>query len=101
MKTVIVVRHIGAKEWIAKHHSEFSDVEQIAQAKPEDLKGNRVIGVLPIHLAALCAEYWHLEMNIPQEARGKELSCEDMETFGCKISQFEVRRILPSIFKHP
>ena len=93
METKIVTRHDGALEWVKKHHPEFADVEVIAQASPEDLKGNRIIGTLPIHLAAICKRYWHLEMTVPADRRGTEISCEDMEKFGCKITRFEVIKI--------
>jgi len=90
METKIVTRHAGAMEWIAKHHLEFGDAEVIAHADVGDLKGRRIIGMLPIHMAAMCKEYWHLEMTVPADRRGTEISCEDMENFGCKISQFLV-----------
>lgn len=90
MKTIIVTRHPGALAWIQKRHPEFQDAQVIAQAKPDDLAGNRVIGILPVDLAAMCGEYWALNMRIPAEMRGKELTCEDMERFGCSIKRFLV-----------
>lgn len=90
MKTIIVTRHAGAADWLREHHPEFGNCEVLAHASPEDLKGNKVIGVLPIHLAALCGEYWHLTMSLPPEARGKELTAEDMEQYGCSIQRYRV-----------
>jgi CRISPR-associated protein Csx16 len=91
MKTIIVTRHLGALEWLRKHHPELGEAKVVSHASPDDLQGNRVIGVLPVNLAALCAEYWHLSMQVPPEARGKELSAEEMEQFGCSIERFIVR----------
>lgn len=90
MQTIIVSRHLAVKDWIAKHHPEFKNVKVLAHAKPEDIKGTIVIGVLPVNLAALCGEYWALDMNIPEEFRGKELFVEDMEKFGCAISRYRI-----------
>jgi len=90
MKTVVVTRHAGALEWLRKHHPEFEDCEVLAHARPEDLIGNRVVGVLPVHMASMCAEYWHLEMTVPPDCRGKELTVEDMERFGCHITRYTV-----------
>lgn len=115
MKTIIVTRHPGALAWLQKRHPELtsemcsgcqglggncmtcdgsgylpSSTRVIAQATPKDLTGNRIIGILPVDLAALCGEYWALNMRIPAEMRGKELTCEDMERFGCSIKRFLV-----------
>lgn len=116
MKTIIVTRHPGALAWIQKHHPELmgepdycpvdheatehcdlchgkgtvQSTRVVSHAEPEDLAGNRVIGVLPVDLAALCGEYWALDMRIPADFRGKELSCEDMERFGCSIKRWVV-----------
>ncbi len=93
MKTMIVTRHAGALDWLRAHHPEFKDCTVLAHARPEDLEGNRVVGVLPVHLATLCEEYWHLEMSVPPEFRGTELTVSDMELFGCEIHQYVVEMV--------
>jgi len=90
MKTIIVTRHKGALKWLQKYHPEFKDCKVNDHVSPEDLKGNIVVGVLPVHLASMCVEYWHMEMDVPREYRGKELSLEDMERFGCHITRYNV-----------
>lgn len=101
IKTIIVTRHPGALDWIQKHHPEIGDVRIITQAAPKDLAGNRIIGILPVNLAALCGEYWSLDMEIPLEFRGKELMCEDMERFGCSIKRWVVVDPTRNGFKCP
>jgi len=90
MKTIVVTRHTGALNWLWAHHPELGEAEVVSHVSPDEVSGARVVGVLPVNLAALCGEYWHLSMEVPPEARGKELSCEDMERFGCKIQRFLV-----------
>lgn len=105
MKTIIVTRHPGALEWLRKHYPELFEttyqedpavdlevVEPIvvAHADPAGVAGNRVIGVLPFHLAALAAEYWNLDISVPAEARGKELTCADMERYGARLTRYVV-----------
>jgi len=92
--TIIISRHPGAIEWLKRHHPELSGAKVLKHAVPDDLFGNVVIGTLPVNLAALAKEYWHLTMDIPVEARGKELTADDMEEFGCKINRY-------IIMKHP
>lgn len=92
-KTKIVTRHPGALEWLARHHPELGNAEIISHASAGDLEDSIVIGVLPVNLAALCPEYWHMSMNVPPEYRGKELSADEMETFGCKIERYVIRKV--------
>lgn len=51
-----------------------------------------VIGSLPINLvAALCAmgaEYWHLSIHMPAQARGQELSAEDLVAYEAKLERY-------------
>lgn len=93
MKTYFVSRHAGAVEWAINHG--FTAVEMIAHFDPACVTaGDKVIGTLPVHLAAqVCdngGEYHHLVMDIPADARGRELTAEDMEVFGASVRQFVV-----------
>lgn len=64
------------------------EVKIISHAKPEDVVGARVIGILPEELSSLAAEYWKLSMVVPADYRGKELTAEDMEQFGCSLKRW-------------
>jgi len=92
MTTIIITRHPGALKWIYRHTG-FKDVKHIQHASEADIRGNRVIGTLPVHLAAMAGEYWHLTMDIPPHLRGKELSCEQMEQLGCKIVCYKLTKL--------
>lgn len=93
MKTYFVTRHAGAKEWAQRQSMtvdiviDHLDVGQIQE-------GDTVIGSLPIHLAAeVCARgarYVHLILDLPAEARGKELAADDMAHYGATLREFKV-----------
>ena len=57
--------------------------------------GDCVIGTLPVNLAAqVCARqatYLHLSLDIPAQARGQELSAEQLQTLGATLQQFHVQ----------
>ena len=61
--------------------------------RPSDV----VIGALPVHLVAeVCARggrYLHLTMNVPPEARGRELTADDMKQFGARLEEYKVREV--------
>lgn len=94
MTTWFVNRHPGALQWMQQHGPAFDC--HVAHLDPADVqRGDSVIGTLPIHLAAqVCergASYWHLTLLVPEAARGRELSAQELQALGATVQQFEVR----------
>lgn len=58
---------------------------------------DRVLGTLPVSEAArVCARggrYLHLSIDIPAEARGRELSADDMQAFGAQLEEYFIWRV--------
>ena len=94
MTTWFVTRHEGAAIWAAARGFEARLVGHLDIEAVE--AGDRVLGTLPVHLAAeVCARgarYWHLTLEVPPEARGRELSAADMEAFGARLEAYDVKR---------
>lgn len=97
MKIWFVTRHPGAVDWARQQRiiNDFGNVEVVAEIQPEMVQlGDTVIGSLPVSLAAQLgnrgARYLHIAMNVPIEARGKELTAEDMQAFGAQCLQYTV-----------
>ena len=96
MSTYFVTRHPGARDW-AREESLAVD-EVIDHLKPERIRpGDRVIGSLPVNLAAEVCErggiYLHLSIDLSRGLRGKDLSAEEMRACGARIEQYEVHRV--------
>ncbi len=57
--------------------------------------GDTVLGTLPVNLIAeVCkrgGRYFHLTLELPAEARGKELTAEDMRHFGARLEEFSAK----------
>ena len=93
--TWFVTRHAGALEWLRQEHEELAQgARHVAHFDVDAIEaGDVVIGVLPVNLIADVidrgAEYHHLSMQVPAEARGKELAAEDMRAFGARIERFQ------------
>lgn len=91
MATYFISRHQGAIDWIKQqgikidHFVAHLDIAQI-QA------GDKVIGILPIHLAAqVCAKgasFYFLTVNVRPEQRGTELSAEQLSQQQCSIQPY-------------
>jgi CRISPR-associated protein Csx16 len=59
--------------------------------------GDTVIGSLPVHLAAAVCEagarYFHLQIDVPREARGRDLTADDMVEYIARIEEYMVSHV--------
>jgi putative CRISPR-associated protein (TIGR02620 family) len=94
VKTIIVTRHPGLVEVLKKDH--FIEGEVIPHATPEQIKGNIVVGVLPLHLAALASVVGVIDLNIPAELRGTELSAQQIREFSMGLTWYRVTQTDPT-----
>lgn len=93
MTTFFITRHRGAVEWAQRHG--LSIDRHIVHLDPAEVRpGDVVIGTLPVNLAAeVCARgarYLNLSLDLPPEARGRELSADDLERYGARIEEYQV-----------
>lgn len=88
--TVIVTRHAGLVAWLEARGIAGT---VIAQATPADVQGKRVIGALPLHLAALADEVIAVDLpNLSAEQRGRDLTPAEMDAAGATMTRYTVRR---------
>ena len=88
--TVIVTRHTGAIEWLRRRGIEGN---VITHATPDDVTGAVVVGALPLNLAALAAEVVTIDMNLPPELRGVDLTPEQMDACGATLRRYRVEAV--------
>lgn len=96
MTTFFISRHAGAVEWLGRlgvHVDRLVD-----HLDPDEVRaGDIVMGTLPVNLAArICergARYFHLSLELPAEARGRELSADDMARFGAALDEYRISRV--------
>ncbi len=93
MTTWFVSRHPGAIEWAARQGLTVD--QQLVHLDPATIQpGDTIIGTLPVNLAAaVCARgghFFNLSLDLPPEARGRELSADDLERFGARIEEYRV-----------
>ena len=92
----LISRHAGAVEWLDSKG--FDDPVLISHASSEFLaslgESDFVFGTLPIHLAcAVCsqgARFFSLDMTVPSEFRGRELTAEMMDEFGADLKEYRI-----------
>lgn len=94
----LVTRHQGAFEWlqqqgiVADHIVSHLDTAHLAA-------GDSVVGILPFHLAAYVCEhggrFLSLDVAVPAEWRGYELSADQLTAFGACLNEYQVQKVVP------
>lgn len=92
MKTIVVTRHKSLIQFLIEQKIIDQSDEVVSHATEELVEGNRVIGVLPIHLAALTSEYVNVPIHVPSELRGEELSIEEIRKYAQPIKTYIVNQ---------
>ena len=82
---VIVTRHPAVVEWLS---SRGITGRVVSHASIADVMGKEVYGVLPLRLAAAAKIVHTIDMDVPADMRGKELTIEDMDRYGARINSY-------------
>ncbi len=94
MKVWFISRHPGAMDW-AKAKGLHWDEHLEHWESPQVGPGDRVYGTLPVNVAAqVCsrgAEYWHLQLDLDAERRGRELSAAQLGDLRARFVRFHVQ----------
>ncbi|WP_374240749.1 CRISPR-associated protein Csx16 [Zoogloea sp.] len=98
MTTWFVTRHPGAVAWAQRRGLAVD--RQLAHLAPEQIApGDTVIGTLPVNLVArVCARggrYLHLSLDLPAEARGRELTADELERYGARLEAYVAKPATP------
>ncbi len=88
---LIVTRHPGLVEVL---RADFGiEGKVIAHATPEAIRGKRVVGVLPLHLAAETQSVTEVVLDLPADKRGVELTAAEVRQYMKGLRTFVVRDI--------
>lgn len=78
---LVVTRHAALIDYLVETDVIPAGTPYLTHATPDDVRGRDVIGVLPLHLAALCSSVTEVPLTIPAEARGRELSLYEVRQY--------------------
>jgi CRISPR-associated protein Csx16 len=90
-----VSRHPGALDWARQNGIAFDRL--VAHLDTQKVSaGDKVIGSLPVNLAAeVCArgaEYWNLSLRVAERDRGRELSAEELQGYNAIVERYDIRK---------
>ncbi|MDD5392731.1 MAG: CRISPR-associated protein Csx16 [Thiothrix sp.] len=95
MTTYFISRHPGAADWAESEG--FHVDERLAHFDVEIVQpGDTILGTLPINLVAEVnargSRYFHLTLELPAGARGKELTADDMRSYGARLEGYSAHK---------
>lgn len=100
MTTYLVTRHAGTRNW-ARAKARLGKLpfvidEVIEHLDPERLQaGDVVVGTLPVGVAAQLHKrkiaFWSLDIDVPPQRRGQELSATELAGFKARLTRYEVK----------
>lgn len=93
MEKLVVTRHKALYDWLMQNGFIDEDTPQLAKATIQDVKGKHVFGILPNWLACKTAKFTEVQLRLPAEMRGKELTIEDVEFYKVRPRTYEIREV--------
>jgi hypothetical protein len=93
MEKLVVTRHRALYTYLVRHNFVDMDTPCMSHADIPDVRDRHVFGVLPYWLASKCGMYTEIQMRIPLEKRGKELTNEDVEFLAIRPRTYKVMEI--------
>jgi collagenase-like PrtC family protease len=93
MATIVVTRHPALVQLLVERGIVPADVEVLTHvSSPEQIRGYHVIGVLPLHLAAVAAQVTEVPIAFPDASlRGVELTIEQLREMAGAARSYVVR----------
>lgn len=91
---LVVLRHQGSLEWLRQEFGELPPT-LTGNATPDDVRGKRVLGVLPLHLASVAKSVTELQLTPPP--RGEELSAAQVAERNPCLRTFEVKELFSAM----
>ena len=93
MEKLVVTRYQSLVEYMIKIKLIDENTKVITHAKINDVKEKHVLGVLPYWLSCHAAKFTEIQLRVPSERKGKELSLEEVEFYSLEPKTYEIREV--------
>ena len=92
MSKIIVTRHVALVDYLIEKGVVPKGCKVLSHASKKEIWDKDVIGVLPMHLAALTKSITEIPLEIPADLRGKELTLEEVRKYAGPPVTYVVKR---------
>lgn len=92
MEQVVVTRHPALVTYLLNNGYIDKNAKHISHASIDDIRGKHVFGVLPLWLACHTAKMTEVQLRLPLDKRGIELSLKEIEFFAVKPHTYIIRK---------
>ena len=93
MATIVITRHPALIDLLVERGIVPAGTQVLDHATAEDVAGQDVVGVLPLHLAAEAASVTEVPLALTREMRGQELSLETLREIAGDPVTYRVTRV--------
>ena len=92
MERIVVTRHPALVELLIERGIISPNTPVIPHATEDDVRNKHVVGILPLHLAALAAFVTEVPLDLAPGDRGHELGIERLREVACREVTYTVTR---------
>ena len=92
---LVVTRHPALVAYLVEEGVVPAETKVLSHVTMDDVAGQDVVGVLPLHLAWACASVTEVPLDLPPELRGVELTLEQVRRFAGEPRTYKVRWVTP------
>jgi len=93
MEKLVVTRYKSLVIYLKKIGLIDDNTKIISHAKIEDVQNKHIIGVLPYWLSCHTGKFTEIQLRIPSEKRGHELTVEEIEFYSLTPKTYEIREV--------
>ncbi|KKN61477.1 hypothetical protein LCGC14_0521320 [marine sediment metagenome] len=93
MEKLVITRYQSLVEYLKEIGLIDEDTKILTRAEVKDVKGKHVLGVLPYWLSCHASKYTEVQIRVPSERKGKELSLEEVQFYSLEPKTYRIKEV--------
>lgn len=93
IEKLVVTRYVSLVSYLKEIGLIDNSTKVITRAEIKDVEGKHVLGVLPYWLSCHAKKYTEVQIRVPSERKGKELSLEEIQFYSLEPKTYEIKEV--------
>lgn len=93
MERLVVTRYVSLVQYLKEIGLIDNSTKVITRAEIKDVEGKHVLGVLPYWLSCHTGKYTEVQIRVPSERKGKELSLEEIQFYSLEPKTYVIKEV--------